>query len=121
MLRVNRARAGPPLGMVQNTYRTHTVQYQRIYVFILFSKTMRNRSLIVILLAICGLLKQILTHNRSKFVLSKLVLTGVCCKNFMYIHVCTLRVHFLVCTWSVCLPTFSSDFYLTPKIPTIFF
>ena len=30
------------------------------------------------------LLKQILNHNRSKFVLSKLVLSGVCCKHFMY-------------------------------------
>ena len=121
MLRANRARAGPPLGIVQNTYRTRTVQYQRIYVGILFWKTMRNRSLIVILLPICGLLKQILTHNRSKFILSKHVLTGICCKHFMYIHVCTVRVHFLVCTLSVCLPTLSSDFYLTSKIPTIFF
>ena len=66
-------------------------------------------------------MEQILTHNRSKFVLSKLVLTGVCCTHFMYIHVCTVRVRFLVCTWSVCLPTLSSDFYLTSKIPTIFF
>ena len=32
MLRANRARAGPPLGMAQNKYRTRTVQYQRIYV-----------------------------------------------------------------------------------------
>ena len=121
MLRANRARAGPPLGMVQNTYRTRTVQYQRIYVCILFWKTMRNWSMIVILLPICVLLKQILTHNRSKFVLSKLVLTGVCCKHFMYINVCTVHVHFLVCTWIVCLPTLSSDFYLMSKIPTIFF
>ena len=112
MLRANRARAGPPLGMVQNTYRTRTVRTVSTHLCLHFIlKTMRNRSLIVILLPICGLLKQILTHNRSKFVLSKLVLTGVCCKHFMYIHVCTVRVHFLVCTWSVCL--LSSDFYLT--------
>ena len=49
-----------------------------------FWKIMLNRSLIVILFQICGLLKQIINHNRSKFVLSKLVLTGVCCKHFMY-------------------------------------
>ena len=29
-------------------------------------------------------IKQIINHNRSKFVLSKLVLTGVCCEHFMY-------------------------------------
>ena len=61
-----------------------TVQYQRIYVCILFWKIMLNRSLIVILCPICGLLKQIINHNRSKFVLSKLVITGVCCNHFMY-------------------------------------
>ena len=81
----------------------------------LFWKIMLNRSLIVTLSPIYGLLKQIINHNRSKFVLSKLVLTGVCCE-----HVCTIRVHFLVCTWSVCLPLLWSDFYFTSKIPTIF-
>ena len=80
----NRAFAVPPFGIVQNTYRTRTVQYQRIYVCILFWKFMLNRSLIVILWPICGLLKQIINHNRSKFVLSKLILTGVCSKHFMY-------------------------------------
>ena len=114
--------AVPPFGMVQNTYWTRTVQYQRIYTCILFWKVMLNRSFIVILCPIYGLLKEIINHNRSKFVLSKLVLTGVCCKHFMYaIHVYTVRVHFLVCMWSVCLPTLWSDFYLTSKIPTIFF
>ena len=84
ILRANRARAVPPFGLVQNTYRTLTVQYQRIYVCILFWKIMLNRSLIVILWPICELVKQIINHNRSKFVLSKLVLTGVCCQHFMY-------------------------------------
>ena len=84
ILRANRARAVLPFGMVQNTYRTHTVQYPRIYICILFRKIMLNRSLIVIFWPICGLLKQIINHNRSKFVLSKLVLTGVCCKHYMY-------------------------------------
>ena len=65
-------------------HRTRTVQYQRIYVCILFWKIMQNRNLIVILWPICGLLKQIINHNRSKFVISKLILTGVCCKHFMY-------------------------------------
>ena len=140
ILSANRARAVPPFGMLQNTYRTRTVQYQRIDVCILFWKIMLNRSLIVILWPICGLLKQIINHNGSKFVLRKLVLTGVCCKHFMYsssssrtdrwvhfqqnaglrlyvLYVCTVRVHFLVCTWSVCLPKLWSDFYLTSKIP----
>ena len=123
ILRANRARVLRPLGTVQNTYRTRTVRYQRIYVSILFWKIMLNPSLIVILWLICGLLEQIINHNRSKFVLSKLVLTGVCCEHFMYttIHVCTAHVHFLVCTWGVCLPLLSSDFYLTSKIRTIFF
>ena len=80
----NRTRAVPQFGMVQNTYRMRTVQYQRICVCILFWKIMLNRSLIVILWPICGLLKQNINHNRPKFVLSKLVLTGVCCKHFMY-------------------------------------
>ena len=38
MLRANRARAGPPLGMVQNTYWTRTVQYQRIMYAFYFEK-----------------------------------------------------------------------------------
>ena len=84
ILRANRARAVPPCGMVQNTYRTRTVQFQRIYVCILFWKILLNRSLIVILWPICRLLMQIINHNRSKFLLNKLVLTGVCCKHFMY-------------------------------------
>ena len=83
ILRAN-ARTVPPFGTVQNTYCTRTVQCQRIYVCILFWKIMLNRSLIVILWPIYGLLKQIINHNRSKFVRSKLVLTGVCCKYFMY-------------------------------------
>ena len=108
-----------PFGMVQNTYRTRTVSTHLCLHFIL--KIMLNRSLKVILWPFCWLLKEIINHNRSKFVLSKLVLPGVCCKNFMYtIHVCTVRVHFLVCTWSVCLPSLWSDFYLTSRIPTIF-
>ena len=117
--KTNRAPAVRPFGIVQNTYRTRTVQYQRIYVCILFWKIMLNRSLIVILWPIYGLLKQNLNHNRSKFVLSKLVLTALAV-NISYIHVCTVRVHFFVCTWSVCLPTLWSDFYLTSKIPIIF-
>ena len=44
ILRPNRARAVPPFGMVQNTYRTRTVQYQRIYVCMLFPKIMLNRA-----------------------------------------------------------------------------
>ena len=32
ILRANRARTVPPFGMVQNMYRTRTVQYQLIYV-----------------------------------------------------------------------------------------
>ena len=84
ILRANKARAVQPFGMVQNTSRTRTVQYQRIYVTILFWKIVLNQSLIVILWPICVLLKQIINHNRSKFVLSKLVLTSVCCKHFMY-------------------------------------
>ena len=39
---------------------------------------------ITIVILWLGLLKQIINHNRSKFVLSKLVLTGVCSKHFMY-------------------------------------
>ena len=101
MLRANRARAGPPLGMVQNTSRTSTVVSINafIYVCILFWKTMRIRSLIVILLPICGLLKQILTHNRSKFVLSNLVLTGVCCKHCIYMY--ALFVYTFLCARGV--------------------
>ena len=93
ILRANRTRAVPPFGTVQNTYRTRTIQYQRIYVCILFWKIMLNRCLIVLLWPICGLLKQNINHNRPKFVLSKLVLTGVCSKHFMYTcmhHSCTL-------------------------------
>ena len=105
MLRnICRARAGPPFGMVKNTYRTRTVQYQRIYVCILFWKFMLNRSLIVILLPICGLLKQIINHNRSKFVLSKLVLTGVCCKHFMY--TCMHRSCTLSCVHVECMSNY---------------
>ena len=120
ILRANRARAVPPLGMVQNTYRTRTVQYQRINVCILFWKIMLNQSLIVILWPTCGLMTQIINHNRSNFELSKLVLTGVCCKHFMY--TCMHRSCTLSCvTWSVCLPTLWSDFYSSSKIPTGFF
>ena len=36
------------------------------------------------IVATLWVLKKIINHNRSKFVLSKLVLTGVCCKHFMY-------------------------------------
>ena len=82
ILRANRARALPLFGMVQNTYWMRTVQYQCIYVCILFWKIMLNQNLIVILWPICGLLKQIINCNTSKFVLSKLVLAGVCCKHF---------------------------------------
>ena len=83
-MNANRACAVPLFGMVQNTYRTRTVEYQCIYVCILFWKIMLNGSLIVILWPICGLLKKIINHNRSKFVLSKFVLTDVCSKHFMY-------------------------------------
>ena len=38
ILHTNRARAVPPFGVVQNTYRTRTVEYQSIYVCILFWK-----------------------------------------------------------------------------------
>ena len=99
--------------------RVQYSQYQCIYVCILFWKIMLNRSLIVILWKICGLLKQIINHKKTKFVLSKLVLTGVCCKHFMY--TCMHRSCRLLCTWSVCLPTLWSDFYLTYKISTILF
>ena len=79
-----------------------TVQHQRIYVCILFWKIMLNRSLIVILWPICRLLKQIINHNRSKFALSKLVLTGVCCKDFMYsIHVYAPFVYTFLCARGV--------------------
>ena len=88
IFRANRTSALPPLGVVQNTYRTRTVHYQRIYVFIFFWKIMLNRSLIIILWPICGLLKQIINHNRSKFVLSLLVLTGFAV-NISCIHVYT--------------------------------
>ena len=120
ILRANRARVVRPFAVVLITYRTRTVQYQLIYVCILFWKIMLNRRLIVILWRICGLLKQIMDHNISKFVLSKLVLTGVDV-NISCIHECTVRVHFIVCTCSVCLPTLWTDLYLTSKIPTIFF
>ena len=91
ILRANRASAVPPFGVVQNKSRTRTVQYQRIYIWILFWKIILNRSLIVILWPICGLLKQIINHNRSKNVLRKLVLTGVFCKHFTCMHrSCTL-------------------------------
>ena len=43
ILGANRARAGPPFGMVQNTYRTRTVEYQRIYVCILFLKNAHSK------------------------------------------------------------------------------
>ena len=106
ILRANRARAVLPLGMVLNTYRMRTIQYQRIYVCILFWKIMLNRILIVILWQICGLLKQIINHNRSKFALSKLILTGVCCRHFMYTCMhssCTLSSVHVECmsTYSV--------------------
>ena len=103
MLRANRALAVPPFGMVQNTYRTRTVQYQRIYVCISFWKIMLNQSLIIILWTICGLLKQIINHNRLKFVLSKLVITGVCCKHFMY--TCMHRSCRLSCVHVECMST----------------
>ena len=104
ILRANRTRAVPPFGMVQNTYRTRTVQYQRIYICISFWKIMLNRSSIVILWPICGLLKQIINHNRSKFVLSKLVLTGICCKQFMY--TCMHRSCALSCVHVECMSTY---------------
>ena len=90
----------PPFGLVQNTYRTRTVQYQRIYVCILFSKIMLNRILMVIFWPICELLKQIINQNRSKFVLSKLVLSGICCKHFMY--TCMHRLCTLYCVHVEC-------------------
>ena len=104
ILRANRARAVPRFGMVQNTYPTRTVQYQRIYDCILFWKIMVNRSLIVILRPICGLLKQIINHYRSKFVLSKLVLIPVCCKHFMY--TCMHRSCTLSCVHVECISTY---------------
>ena len=61
------------------------------------------------IVAICGLLKQIINHNRSKFGLSKLVLTGVCCKHFMYTCMhrsCTLSSVHVECV------SLWSDFYL---------
>ena len=120
ILRANRARAVRPLGKVQDTYRMRTVQCQRICVCILFWKIMLNWSLIAILWSFCGLLKQIKNHNRSKFVLSKLVLTGVCYKHFMYTLMhrsCTLS-----CVHVECMSTyFVMRLYLTSKIPIIFF
>ena len=83
----------------QNTY-----QYQRIFVCILFWKIMLNRSLIVILWPFCGLLKQIINHYRSKFVLRKFVLTGVCCKHFMY--TCIHRSCTLYCVHMECMSTY---------------
>ena len=111
ILRANRARAVPPFSMVQNTYRTRTCSTVSTHLCLhLFWKIVLNRSLIVILWPIWGLLKKIINHNRSKFVLSKFVLTGVCCKHFMYTcTVCTVRVHFLLCTWCVCLLTLWSE------------
>ena len=100
ILRANKARAVSPFGTVQNTYRTRTVQYQRIYVCILSWKVVLNRSLIVILWPICGLLTQIINYNRSNFVLSKLGLTGVCCRHFMYTWMhrsCTLSCVHVEC------------------------
>ena len=104
ILRANRARAVRPFGMVQNTYRMRTVQYQRIYVRILFWKIMLNRSLTVILWPICELLKLIINHNTSKFVLSKLVITGVCRKHFMY--TCMHRSCTLSCVHVECMSTY---------------
>ena len=107
ILRANRAYCTvPPFDMVQNTFRTRTAQaqYQRIYVFILFWKIMLNRSLIVILLPICGLLMQIININRSNFVLSKLVLTGVCCKHFLF--TCMHRSCTLYCVQVECMSTY---------------
>ena len=87
------------------------VQYQRIYVWILFWKIMLNRILIAILWPISGLLKQIINHNRSKFALSKLVLSGVCCKHFMYTCMHCSCTCTCLCARGV----------LTSKIQTIFF
>ena len=85
ILRTNRALQCGRLA----SYRTRIgrIQYRInafTYVCILFWKIMLNRSLVVILRPIYGLLKQFINNNRSKFVISKLVLTGVCCKQFMY-------------------------------------
>ena len=65
---------------------------------------MLNRSLIVILWHIWWLLTQIINHNRSKFVLSKLVLTSVCCKHFMYR--CMHRSCTLSCVHVECMCTY---------------
>ena len=104
MLRANRARAVPPFGLVQNTYRTRTEQYKRIYVCILFWKIILNRIVIVILWPICGLLMQIINHNKSKFTLSKLVLTCVGCKHFKF--TCTHRSCTLSCVHVECMSTY---------------
>ena len=56
---------------------------------------------------ISGLLKQIINHNRSKFVLSKLVLSGVTGNISVYVYA-PLRVHFIVCTWSVNVQNFDN-------------
>ena len=74
---------------VSDAYRTVSTHN----VCLLYWKITLNRSLIVIFWPICGLLTKIINHNRSNFLLSKLVLTGVCCKHFMYTcmhHSCTL-------------------------------
>ena len=63
-------------------------------------KTHAKSKLIVILWPICGLSMQIINHNRSKLVLSKLILTGSCCKHFMYTcmhHSCTLSCVHMEC------------------------
>ena len=75
----------------------------RIYVCILFLKTMLNRSVIVILWPICVLLKQIINHNRSKFVVNSFYRAFAV--NISCIHACTVREHFLVCTLNVSLTT----------------
>ena len=102
-LRANRNNAVKPFGMVQNMYRTRTVQYQRIYDTILFWKIILNRSLIVI----SGLYTQIMNHNISNIALCKLVLTGFCCKHFtstcMHLS-CTLFCMHVECFYLFCDP-----------------
>ena len=127
ILRANRARAVQPFGMVQNTYRTRTDgTIQSVSTHLCLHLILKNHakskldSDILANLWVINLLKQIINHNRSKFVLSKLVLTGVCCKHFMY--TCMHRSCRLSSVHVECMsPTLWSDFYLTSKIPTIFF
>ena len=94
-------------------------QYWHLWQYLILKN--RTKSKLDCILWVIG---EIIKHNRSNFASSKLVLTGVCCKHFMYTCMHFNFVYTFLCARGVrvYLYTLWSHYHiLTSKIPTGFF